>query len=66
MPNITNDLRALSVEDLRERLAEEQRDLAELRFKHAVTRLENPGILGEKRRTIARLHTLITEKERAQ
>ncbi len=55
----------MSVAELQERLAEEQRDLTELRFKHAVTRLESPGILGEKRRMIARLHTLITEKERA-
>lgn len=65
MTSLTKDLRAMSVPELQERLAEEQRDLTELRFKHAVTRLEQPAILGEKRRMIARLHTLITEKERA-
>ncbi len=54
----------MSLSDLRERLAEEQRDLLELRFKHAVTRLEKPAILGQKRRMISRLHTLIGEKER--
>ena len=42
---------------------EEQDDLATLRFQHAVTRLEQPAVLREKRRLIARLHTILGEKE---
>ena len=53
----------MSVEALRARLKEEQDDLATLRFQHAVTRLEQPAVLRDKRRLIARLHTILGEKE---
>jgi large subunit ribosomal protein L29 len=59
----TKELREMSAADLRQTLADTQRELGELRFKHAITRLENPAVLGEKRRVIARIHTLLKEKE---
>lgn len=59
------ELRDMSAADLQQTLTETQRELSELRFKHAITRLEKPAILGEKRRMIARLTTLLKEKEQA-
>ncbi len=61
----TKELREMSAADLRQTLADTQRELSELRFKHAITRLEKPAVLGDKRRMIARLTTLLKEKEQA-
>ncbi|PSQ82954.1 MAG: 50S ribosomal protein L29 [Bacteroidetes bacterium QS_1_65_9] len=58
-----DDIRALSVEEIDERLREEQEDLEQLRFEHAIAQLPNPMILKKKRRTIARLKTIRTEKQ---
>jgi large subunit ribosomal protein L29 len=60
-----DDIRALSVEEIDERLREEQEDLEQLRFEHAIAQLPNPMILKKKRRTIARLKTIRTEKQSA-
>lgn len=59
------ELRDLSEADLRQRLKDEQVELQAMRFQHAVTRLENPQILGQKRRVIAQIHTILGEKLRA-
>lgn len=58
----TSELRELAPDALRARLAEERTELETLRFQHAITRLENPGILREKRKTIARILTLLNEQ----
>ena len=60
-----DDIRPLSIEEIDERISEEQEDLEQLRFEHAIAQLPNPMILKHKRRTIARLKTIRTEKERA-
>lgn len=60
-----DDIRPLSIEEIDQRLQEEQEDLEQLRFEHAIAQLPNPLILKQKRRTIARLKTIRTEKERA-
>ena len=59
----TKELREMSAADLRQTLADTQRELGELRFKHAITRLEKPSILREKRRLVARITTLLKEKD---
>ncbi|MBE2186101.1 MAG: 50S ribosomal protein L29 [Rhodothermales bacterium] len=58
----TSELRELAPDALRARLAEERTELETLRFQNAITRLENPGILREKRKTIARILTLLNEQ----
>ncbi|PSQ83178.1 MAG: 50S ribosomal protein L29 [Bacteroidetes bacterium QS_7_67_15] len=59
----SDDIRSLSIEEIDERLREEQEDLEQLRFEHAIAQLPNPMILKKKRRTIARLKTIRTEKQ---
>jgi len=44
----------LAIEELQERLGEEQTLLQRLKFNHEVTPLENPRVLGETRKNIAR------------
>lgn len=61
-----HELRQLPLEELRKRLAEEQENLANLRFQLATSQLESPIKVRTVRREIARLHTIIKEKMNAQ
>ncbi len=56
------ELRALTVEQLNEKLAELKKELFNLRFQHAVNQLENPHKLEEVKRDIARVMTVLNEK----
>ncbi|HHW21785.1 MAG TPA: 50S ribosomal protein L29 [Clostridiaceae bacterium] len=50
-------------EELVEELAELKAELFKLRFQHATSQLENPMKLKECKRNIARVQTIIREKE---
>lgn len=58
-----NDVRSLSEAEIQQRIAEEQRDLTDLRFRRAVAGLENPIVLREKRRDIARMKTVLAQRQ---
>ena len=57
------DLRELTAEELQERLEESKEELFNLRFQLATNQLDNTARLGEVRRDIARLATVIREQE---
>ncbi|NLP00506.1 MAG: 50S ribosomal protein L29 [Clostridiaceae bacterium] len=50
-------------EELNQELAELKTELFKLRFQHATSQLENPMKLKECKKNIARVKTLIREKE---
>lgn len=56
-------LRELSDEELASRLAEARQELFNLRFQHATGQLDNTARLGQVRREIARIQTLLRERE---
>jgi large subunit ribosomal protein L29 len=58
------EARELDVEELQRRIAETRRELFNLRFQHATGQLENTGQLKEVRRNIARLLTVLNQKQR--
>lgn len=58
------EVRDLDVRDLEKRLADSRRELFNLRFQHATGQLENTGQLKEVRRNIARLLTVLNQKQR--
>lgn len=58
------DLKGLSVEDLRTQIGAEEDRLLKLNFAHAVSPIENPMRIRESRKRIARLHTELTAKSR--
>ena len=58
------EARELDVEELQRRIAETRRELFNLRFQHATGQLENTGELKEVRRNIARLLTVLNQKQR--
>ncbi|WP_161889999.1 50S ribosomal protein L29 [Pontibacter russatus] len=58
-----SDIKALSSEELKERLNTERSNMQNLRFAHAISPLENPMKIRETKRTIARLNTEIRSRE---
>ena len=54
----------LDVEELQQRVAQTRRELFNLRFQHATGQLENTGQLKEVRKNIARLLTVLNQKQR--
>ena len=58
-----NELRELSDEDLEHRLAERRQELFNLRFQSVTGALENPARLKLTKREIARILTVVHERE---
>ena len=56
------ELRQLSAEQLTEKLKELKHELFNLRFQHAINQLENPHKIGEVKHDIARVMTVLAEK----
>ena len=59
------EIRELGVKEIRSRIDEETDQLRQLEFQHAIAHIENPMLLREKRRMVARLRTILGEKETA-
>lgn len=60
------EIRELGLKEIRQRVDEEEDQLRQLEFQHAIAHIENPLLLREKRRLIARLRTIEREKEREE
>ncbi len=60
------EIRDMSDDDLRTRAAELQEELFRLRFRSATQQLENTALLGSLRRDVARLKTILRQRELAQ
>ena len=58
-----SDLRDLSVEELQTKLTELKTELFNLRFQLAVNQLENSNRLGAVKKDIARVSTVIRQRE---
>jgi large subunit ribosomal protein L29 len=58
------ELRNMTDEDLAGSLRDTQKTLFDLRFQSATDRLETPSMMRKARREIARLKTIIHERER--
>lgn len=59
------ELRFMTAEELEDRLKELKEELFNLRFQHATGQLDNPMKLKETRRDIAKVCTIMTEREYA-
>ena len=57
------ELKNLSVEELNKKLGELKKDLFMLRMQHATNQLDNPMQLANVKKDIARIKTIIREKE---
>ena len=61
-----NEIRNLSVEELDKKLADLKKDLFMLRMQHATNHLDNPIKISNVRRDIARVKTVLHEKQLKQ
>ena len=61
----TRDIRALQVNELEKRIREEEENLIHLKFQKATSQLESPIRIRTVRREIARLRTVLREKQSA-
>ncbi len=57
------DLRAMSVEDLRAQLVKQQQEVFDMRFRHATAQLEKTSELKSAKLQVARIMTILKEKE---
>ena len=57
-----NELRALTAEELNGKLAQLKEELFNLRFQHAINQLDNPHRIVEVKRDIARVMTILQQK----
>jgi len=58
-----SDIRELSSDEIRHRLGEFTQELFNLRFQHATDQLENPMRLSDVKHDIARMKTVLRERE---
>ncbi|MDL2292355.1 50S ribosomal protein L29 [Acholeplasma sp. OttesenSCG-928-E16] len=58
----TSDIRKISTPELEKRIAELKEELFNLRFQLAVGQLENTARLGQVRKAIAQMKTIISER----
>ncbi|RMG30028.1 MAG: 50S ribosomal protein L29 [Bacteroidetes bacterium] len=60
------EIRDLTTEEIRARLKDERGKLLRLRLNHAVSSIESPSEIQQTRRGIARLLTILRERELAE
>ena len=58
----TSEIREMSVEELNKKLSELKEELFNLRFQHAVNQLDNPHRMSDVKKDIARVMTILHEK----
>ncbi|MBC6399553.1 MAG: 50S ribosomal protein L29 [Ekhidna sp.] len=58
-----SELRGLSIDELKNKLAVEKENYGKLKFAHSITPIENPVKIREFRKLVARIKTEIRAKE---
>ena len=58
-----NEIHNMSIEELQSKLADLKKDLFMLRMQHATNHLDNPTKISATRRDIARVKTILREKQ---
>ncbi len=56
------EIKDMSIQDLQERIEAEKAKLSQLKVQHAVSPIENPSIIKKSRRDIARMLTILRQK----
>ena len=61
-----SEIKALSADEIKQKLASEKEALNKLKFAHAISPIENPMKIRESKKVIARLQTELKAKELAK
>ncbi|NBC82009.1 MAG: 50S ribosomal protein L29 [Bacteroidetes bacterium] len=62
----SKEIRELSIKEIEERIENNELALKKMKLNHAVSPLDNPMKLKENKKTLARLKTILTEKQKAE
>lgn len=57
------EIKALSADELKDKIAAEKENLQKLKFAHAITPIENPTKIRDSRKLVAKLKTELRAKE---
>lgn len=60
-----SDVRELSIAEIGDKISQAQEELFRLRFRGATQQIENPALIKNLRRDIARMRTILRERETA-
>ncbi len=58
-----NEIRDMSIEELTKKLADLKEELFHLKFQHSTNQLENPQRIVAIKKDVARVNTILREKE---
>jgi large subunit ribosomal protein L29 len=58
-----NEIKDLTLDELKEKLGSEKEALRKMKFAHQVSSIENPMKIRETRRMVARINSLLAQKE---
>ena len=58
-----SELNSLTIEELKQKLDAEKESLTKLKFAHAISPIENPMKIKETRKLIARIRTILKQKD---
>jgi large subunit ribosomal protein L29 len=59
------DIRDMTSDEIRDQINQKQEELFRLRFRGATQQLENPALIKNLRRDVARMRTILREREMA-
>ena len=59
-----NEVREMSSKDILERIATEKGELVKMKINHTVSPLDNPMLIKKSRRNVARLLTILAQKDK--
>ena len=59
----TREIKELTTAEIQDRLVAEKENLTKMTLNHAISPLDNPALIRETRRTIARLATELRQRE---
>jgi len=60
---VVKELRGLSIDELKNRIKESKKELFDLRLKQSTGALDKPSKIHELRKNVARMNTILREKE---
>ena len=58
-----DEIRDMSDAEIEDKIAQSQEELFRLRFRSATQQLENPSLIRKLRREVARMKTILTQRE---
>ena len=60
------EIRDLSVEEIKTKLIEKKKEVMDLKIKHSMRSLEKPSFISQTKRDIAKLLTILKEKQKGE